>query len=117
MDKMPKYLAYLSLCCFLSCHREEGRDYIEFSGVSYDEDTGYILHQEPWNSEVEFNANLVGVMVYYGIACKYEEGEVFILSKDTFDMNLLWNVTHKARDPEWLRSHLMIEHSGNESEY
>jgi hypothetical protein len=90
----------------LSCHRSDNEDFIPFSGVTYDEDTGYILHQDKLENG-EPRANLMGVLTYYGVSCKFDLGQISILSKDTSGLNLLYNITIKAQDPEWIRSHLV----------
>lgn len=104
---MRRLLSFTLLLLALGCHSSRDGDYIKFSGVTYNEDLGrYVLHQG--ELEVgEQRANMMGVLTYYGVSCRFENGEIAVLSQDTADLNFLWNITLKAQDPIWLKEHLV----------
>ena len=57
-------------------------------------------------TDYQTQLNIMATLSYYGIKSKILDGKVF-LEEDMYkkDMNLMYNISIKARDEEWLRTH------------
>jgi hypothetical protein len=77
----------------------------KFNGVHVGEG-GYVLtsNQKMDNRK---KADLIAVLVYYGIPVRYENSQILIPDSCFADMNYLYNMTIKSTDSIWFMEHIM----------
>jgi hypothetical protein len=106
------------LMCILSfvwngCHQEQGKEnsskpvFKEFNGVHAGE-SGYVLTRNQ-KMDNRKKADLIAVLVYYGIPVRYENNQILIPDSCFLDINYLYNMSIKSKDSLWFLEHIMPE--------